>query len=296
MNTSPNQKPFITTIIPILFLGIWSGGALFAKLGLQYANIWSFLWLRATLALGLLLVLLVTQKQRMVKSKLDKKSFGSIVVSGFLLQVGYLVLYFYAINTQLSLGIIILILGIQPIITRLLSIEKVNFLDISLLLLCFFGLALATLGYHSMRQVNGLGIILAIGALLSITFGTISQAKVTSEPIITLTLQTILAFMVFSVMVAFNGFAFTLNVYSITALLWMGAVVSVGAFLLLMKMLKYSSVEKVSTLFFLLPLLTMLLESVFFHTPLNILTIFGDILVCVSLYMYQFQPFSLRKR
>lgn len=285
----------ITVLAPMLFLGIWSGGALFAKLGLQYANIWSFLWLRATLALSLLLVLLAMQKPSMAKSKLDKKSFGYTVVSGFLLQVSYLILFFYAIHTQLSLGIINLILGIQPILTRLLSFKSVKVLDIGLLLLCFVGLAIATLGYHQVSSINLLGIVLAVGALLSITFGTMLQAKVTGEPVITLTVQTLITCLIFAMLTAVNGFKFSINGYSVMAVIWMGAVVSVGAFLLLIQMLKYSSVDKVSTLFFLLPLLTMVLESIFFHIRLNALTIFGDVLVCASLYIYQFQPFSAKK-
>ena len=75
----------------------------------------------------------------------------------------------------------------------------------------------------------------------------------------------------------------------------MGGVVSVGAFLLLMRMLRYSSAEKVSTLFFLLPLLTMILESFFFHHPLNFLTILGDVVVCISLFIYQFKPFKIQQ-
>ena len=54
-------------------------------------------------------------------------------------------------------------------------------------------------------------------------------------------------------------------------------------------MLKYSSADKVSTLFFLLSLLTMILESLVVDTTLSALTIFGVLLVCASLFIYQKQ-------
>ena len=125
--------------------------------------------------------------------------------------------------------------------------------------------------------------------MLSITFGTIAQAKVKAPPVLTLLIQTIFSFLIFSVVIVYQGLFFEVNAYSLLALIWMGAVVSVGAYLLLMLMLKYSSADKVSTLFFLLPLLTMILESLVFDTILSALTIFGVILVCTSLFIYQTQ-------
>ena len=148
---------------------------------------------------------------------------------------------------------------------------------------------LSTLGYHSVDKINVSGIVLSVLALLSITFGTIAQAKVKTPPILTLLIQTIFSFLIFSAVTVYQGLSFEVNAYSLLALVWMGAVVSVGAYLLLMLMLKYSAADKVSTLFFLLPLLTMILESLVFDTTLSTLTIFGVILVCASLFIYQTQ-------
>jgi drug/metabolite transporter (DMT)-like permease len=150
-------------------------------------------------------------------------------------------------------------------------------------------LVLSTLGYHSVDKINVSGIVLSVLALLSITFGTIAQAKVKAPPILTLLIQTIFSFLIFSAVIVYQGLFFEVTAYSLLSLVWMGAVVSVGAYLLLMLMLKYSSADKVSTLFFLLPLLTMILESLVFDTTLSTLTIFGVILVCTSLFIYQTQ-------
>lgn len=286
----------VNRLVPFVFLIIWSGGALFSKLGLQYADVCSFLFLRSALALFVLIMIFSSKKEYpAVIPTLKKNDFFRIIASGLLLQVLYLVFYFLSINTHLSLGIIILILGMQPIITKLATSNNVHYFDIALLGGCFVGLAIATLGYHKIEQINLLGIVMAACALICITFGTIIQSKITSNPILTLLLQTVVAFIIFGTTTAIKGLSFNVNFYSISALLWMGAVVSVGAFLLLMRMLRHSNAEKVSTLFFLLPLLTMVLESIFFHKHLNLLTIFGGFMVCIILFIYQFKPVILSK-
>ncbi|MCC3344371.1 DMT family transporter [Psychrobacter sanguinis] len=290
-----SKQDIVNFFAPIGFLAIWSGGAIFAKVGLQYTDSWSFLFLRSAIALSLLLVIYLKSNHKKIAIttlKKEKSQLKGIIVSGLLLQVFYLMFYFSAINTGLSLGIIILVLGIQPIITSLLSANTVSVKNVMLLAICFSGLVLSTLGYHSIDKINASGIVLSVLALLSITFGTIAQAKVKTPPILTLLIQTIFSFSIFSAVIFYRGLSFEVNVYSLLSLVWMGAVVSVGAYLLLMLMLKYSSADKVSTLFFLLPLLTIILESLVFDTTLSALTIFGVVLVCISLFIYQTQKSS----
>ncbi|MBB3107604.1 drug/metabolite transporter (DMT)-like permease [Psychrobacter luti] len=288
-----SKQDIVNFAAPIGFLAIWSGGAICAKVGLQYTDSWSFLFLRSAIALSLLLAIyLKSAHKKITITELKKDQLRGIIFSGLLLQVLYLTFYFSAINTGLSLGIIILVLGIQPIITSLLSANTISVKNLILLAICFSGLVLSTLGYHSINKINALGMLLSVLALLSITFGTIAQAKVKTPPILTLLIQTIFSFFIFLVVVIYKGLSFEVNASSLLSLVWMGAVVSVGAYLLLILMLEYSAADKVSTLFFLLPLLTMILESLVFDSTLSALTIFGAILVCVSLFIYQTQKSS----
>ena len=50
-------ESLVNTFVPFIFLIIWSGGALFSKLGLQYADVWSFLFLRSGMALCMLIII-----------------------------------------------------------------------------------------------------------------------------------------------------------------------------------------------------------------------------------------------
>ena len=244
-----SKQDIVNFAAPIGFLAIWSGGAIFAKVGLQYTDSWSFLFLRSAIALSLLLAIYLKSTHKKIDiTELKKDQIKGIISSGLLLQVFYLTFYFSAINTGLSLGIIILVLGTQPILTSLLSANTVSIKNIILLAICFSGLVLSTLGYHSVDKINVSGIVLSVLALLSITFGTIAQAKVKTPPILTLLIQTTFSFLIFCAVIVYQGLSFEVNFYSLLSLVWMGAVVSVGAYLLLMLMLKYSSADKVSTL------------------------------------------------
>ena len=140
-----SKQDIVNFAAPIGFLAIWSGGAIFAKVGLQYTDSWSFLFLRSAIALSLLLAIyLKSAHKKIAITELKKDQLKGIIFSGLLLQVFYLTFYFSAINTGLSLGIIILVLGIQPIITSLLSANTVSVKNLILLAICFSGLVLST--------------------------------------------------------------------------------------------------------------------------------------------------------
>ena len=56
-----SKQKVISHTIPIGFLVIWSGGAVFAKVGLNYTTPWSFLLLRSAIALTLLLAIFLAK-------------------------------------------------------------------------------------------------------------------------------------------------------------------------------------------------------------------------------------------
>ncbi|QTG90825.1 EamA family transporter, partial [Vibrio furnissii] len=58
-------------------------------------------------------------------------------------------------------------------------------------------------------------------------------------------------------------------------LLWMSVVVSTGALLLLMLMLKHQSASQVSVLFYCIPVLTILFDYALFGTTLSVMSWVG---------------------
>ncbi len=240
------NKSFLVAVAPLLFLLMWSSGAVFAKVGLQYTDSWSFLLIRF-----------------------------------------YLVFYFLAIESQMSIGLIILILGTQPLLTMIFFLKQATIRQFLLLTTCFIGLCVSMLGYYTLNEINMFGIIFSVLSLLCITFGTIIQSKTSSHPLFMLWIQTMVAWVVFLLLACFKGITFQYHWQLVVASLWMGGVVSVGALLLLIAMLNYNSVNKVSSLFFMLPILTIFLDSLIFKTDLSALSIIGAVVVCGSLFVYQ---------
>ncbi len=286
------NKSFLIAVAPLLFLLMWSSGAVFAKVGLQYTDSWSFLLIRSTIAVFLLSILLSIQVRNVnAKSKIFKKPNRNelilIISSGVLLQIFYLVFYFLAIESQMSIGLIILILGTQPLLTMIFFLKQATIRQFLLLTTCFIGLCVSMLGYYTLNEINMFGIIFSVLSLLCITFGTIIQSKTSSHPLLMLWVQTMVAWVVFLLLACFKGITFQYHWKLVVASLWMGGVVSVGALLLLIAMLNYNSVNKVSSLFFMLPILTIFLDSLIFKTDLSALSIIGAVVVCGSLFVYQ---------
>lgn len=290
----------VIKLSPLLFLLMWSSGAIFAKIGLQYTDSWSFLFIRTSIALVLLSFLgyfnlkytkkplkIAANKFLLTSFLSNKKEALLIIFSGLLLQICYLISYFFAIKTQMSLGLIILILGLQPILTLILQIKKTSFEQFLLLGFCFIGLSISLFGYYELKELNYYGLFFSFCSLLSITIGTIIQSKTSSDLFMMLWLQTLLAWFIFSIVILMKGIHFEYHWQLILASFWMGGVVSVGAILLLMLMLKSNSVSKVSSLFFMLPILTIFFDSWVFLTSISWLSILGALIVCMSLWMFQ---------
>lgn len=288
-NTS-SQKNLIN-LAPVMFLLMWSSGAVIAKLGLMHASVWTFLTVRSAISLFLILVVLKIMHGRWLArlTHTDRSTRGYLVAAGLLVQAGYLSGYFLALDSGLSPGIVTVILGLQPLLTPLLTRQTQS--PIALLCLAggFSGLCLAVAGSAVPEEghLNGFGIACALMALLAITVGTISQTRIRLELLDSIACQNGLALVVFGFIQVYQPWQITWNLPLIGSLLWMSVVVSTGALLLLMLMLKQRTATQVSVLFYAIPALTILLDFVIFNTSLSAVSAAGVALVAVSVWGYQ---------
>lgn len=281
-----NQSNLTNTLFPVIFLIIWSFGAVFTKLGLHYSSIWSFLFLRSSIALILLSLIIIFYKEKKKLFPQEKQIF-KIILTGLLLQFLYLVFYFYSIKTGISLGLVILVLGTQPLLTIFFNIKSVTLSKFLLVIISLAGLFITVTSYKSSNNFNLLGFIFSFIALLSITIGTYLQSKIHSNILSTLLLQTFITWLCFFTIVLYDGLYVTWNLSFIASLLWMGGVVSVIAFLLLNYMLSKNTAENVSMLFLLLPISTFILDAIIFKTPFSFNSIIGVLIVMISVFIFQ---------
>src|SRR6185436_16070737 len=167
----------VTWVFPGLFVLLWSTGFIGAKLGLPYAEPFTFLELRFLCVLALLLPLCwltgapwPTQRRAV-----------HMAVSGGLLQAGYLGGVFASLHHGMPAGVSALITSMQPVLTAILggwllreTVTPRQWLGLGLGLVGVFLVVGERLG------VDGLGaaaIALSVLALLSITLGTLWQKR-----------------------------------------------------------------------------------------------------------------------
>lgn len=274
-------------IAPFLFLFMWSSGAIFVKIGLGFSSVWSFLALRSLGSFFLILsVLYFLDIKNKSNYSIGKNDIIKLCLNGILLQVFYQSFYFLSIHNALALGLIALVLGIQPLITPLFSKEKMTIKGVTLLIIAFVGLFISLFGSKDFSSFSWTGLLFAFLAVLSITLGSTYQKKINTNPIVSALVQNAFASVIFVIIAFWNGWHIEWKPAFIVSVLWMAGVVSTGALLLLFYLISKGSVNKVSSLFYFVPVITMLFDYLIFQTPMPLLTILGSGIIIISVITY----------
>ena len=138
--------------MPAVFVFIWSTGFISARLGMPYAPAMSFLAIRCALSVVCFLIWLgLTTGFKNITWPSSRKQWMHLMVTGALVQAGYLSGVWLAIKAGMGAGLTALIVGLQPILTALWvglisKQERVNVWQWSGLALGFAGLALVVSG------------------------------------------------------------------------------------------------------------------------------------------------------
>ncbi len=279
----------LARVAPIVFVFLWSTGYIAAKYGLPFAPPFTFLLVRMILASLALLLIARVLRSPFPKSWLEVRH---AAVAGLLLHAGYLGGVFTAIQLGVSAGVSSIIVNLQPVLVSSLAAkvlgETVTGRQWFGLTLGFAGVLLAVSEKFlaaSQHPINPWGIVACVVALLSSTVGTIYQKRnATQIPLVTGTIvQYIAAGLVFAVL------AFTLEPVQINwtlqfvfALSWFVLVISLGAILLLMWLIRQTSASSVSSLFYLVPPLTALEAYFLFGERLGVAALLGLVLCAVA--------------
>ena len=159
---------------PILFLIMWSSGAVMVKIGLQHTDEWNFLALRAILSLFFITIIYKLIKKPTWPSP-SKTYIKYALVTGLLIQICYLSFYTLAIGSGMSPGLVTLILGAQPLLVPFIQQMNPPIDKKICLLIGFLGLCVAVSGTVQLDDMSWWGCIFALLALLSLTFGALRK-------------------------------------------------------------------------------------------------------------------------
>jgi drug/metabolite transporter (DMT)-like permease len=277
---------------PGLFVILWASGFIGAKLGLPYTEPLTFLFLRmfgAVILLGAI-ALYARPKWPGRTGLLDSCAIGVFMHALYLGGV------YISIANGLPSALSALIVGLQPLLTstianRLLG-ERVVALQWGGLLLGIAGVYLVVQDKTTTGGATPLAWGASLGALLSITFGTIYQKRfgggIDWRP------GMLIQYAAAGVLFGLGAMAFETRTVHWTpeflfALCWLVIVLSFGAIWLLYFLISRSAATQVVSLFYLTPPVTALMAWALFNERLAMGALIGMVFCVIGVFLVKWQ-------
>jgi len=277
----------LSRLAPGLFVVLWATGFVGARYAMPWAEPFTFLALRFSVAFLLFVLLAFTVGAKWAGGR------GALnaVIAGFLMQGVYLGGVFWAIHRGMPAGLAALIAGLQPLITAILAGaflgDRVLARHWAGIAIGFFGVMVVVL--PSLRVgaggVTAATLLASVIAVVGMSVGTIWQKRHGGGvDLVTGTAWQYLGGVVPMIAAAllFEDRHVVVNGEFVFALAWLVIVLSVGAILLLMLMIREGEVAKVASLFYLVPAVTAIMTWVLFDERLTPLQIGGMALTCLG--------------
>lgn len=277
--TALHRDSYWQIAAPVLFVILWSTGFIGGKLGLPFAEPFTFLLWRYGIATLLLLALTLAMRAPWPSTL---AAGAHIAVAGVLVNAVYIGGVFYAIQQGVPTGIVSLIVGLQPLLTavvagRLLgeNVSARQWLGFGLGLV---GVLMVLLDKISFSSGTPLGVLVSIFALFGMTAGTLYQKRYCSS--MDMRSGGVIQFGASTLVMAIAApLCETMQVRwtatFIFAISWLVLVLSLGAITLLNILIRHGAASRVASLFYLVPPVTTLLAFLVFGERLEIMALAG---------------------
>ena len=276
-----NKQMLASKSATSIFVLLWGSAAIFTRWGLDNASPIALLILRFSTALIALSLLAIFRKRLLPKQGTRKQ----VLLTGLLMIAGYSICYFKAMAYGVTPGLMATIMGIQPILTLCLLEKSLQKERLFGLLIALAGLILLVWKSLTMSFIAPIGIFFALAALICITFGAIMQKNIQQAPTDVLPLQYVVSLVVCLLIVPFEHFEITWNSQLIISVLFLGILISVVAQLLLYRLLSQGNIVNVTSLFYLVPIVTALLDFLILKNTLPLAGLIGMIGILLGLLL-----------
>ena len=273
---------------PFLFVFFWSSAFVSGQIIVQSASPFASLSFRFMIvALGFIIFAKIFNEKIFVNRSLIYQS----AVTGILFHGFYLGGVFFSYSVGLSATLSALIVGLQPVLTNILSgpilKEKVSTSQWMGILLGFLG-TIFVIGLDIGSSIPILGLIASIVALIGATTATIWQKKFTSE--LPLSVNNFYQAVAAAVFLFFVSLMFEVSYINFTtsfilSMGWQIVMVSFGAFTILMYLIKTGTASKTSNLFFLVPPTTAVMAWVVLGEELYRNDLIGLIIASIGVFI-----------
>jgi drug/metabolite transporter (DMT)-like permease len=288
---SPASGLDYISLMPAVFVLIWSTGFVVARLGMPHAPPMTFLsWRYALSIVGLV----AWAAWSAAKWPSSRSQWLHLSITGVLLQAGYLGGVWSAVRMGLSAGTVALIVALQPVLTAIFlewsggrgRVRPVQWVGLALGLA---GVLLVVWDKLGLGEAGTVNLSLAVVALLSITAGTLYQkAKVGAVDVRTAGAVQMMAALVVTLPLAFfetSGMDWHPDL--IAALAWSVLALTMGASSLLYLLIQRGASMKVAGLFYLVPPCTALMAWALFDEPLTLWLLMGLVLTALGVALVQ---------
>ncbi|UAB85615.1 DMT family transporter [Zunongwangia sp. SCSIO 43204] len=284
-----------TILLILAFILLWNSGFIGAEFGLPYTGPYTLIFLRY-LAVTILLILYLLIRKRL--KWYTWKVVGINMLIGFLAHGVWLTCVLLALNTKVPAGIVALIVALQPLATGAFSSyvtkEKTNYYQWIGLIIGFIGV-LVTVAFRIDLSRSGsiFGYIIPLLSVIAITIATLIQRKMDVNnkkeklPIDqSLFYQSLATMLVLAIPAILVENLKTEWVSEFTwSMLWLVLAVSIGAYILMLKLIDRLNATKVASLFYLGPPVTMFMAWIAFGDNIKIMDIVGILIVFFGVYL-----------
>lgn len=253
------------------FVLLWGSAAIFTRWGLDHASPLAFLMLRFALALAMLLALAGSPRNWWPAPGTR----WAVARAGALFVAAYSLCYFQAMERGVTPGLLATLLGAQPILTLQLTERSYAPRRLGGLLLALAGLSRVVWQSLAATRLAPDGLAFALAALACTTFGALQQKRIDQPPMRVLPLQFAVTLLMLALCLPFMPLRVSWSWGFAVPLLWLGVVISVGAQLLLYRLIRRGNLVNVTSLLYLVPVVTVLLDALLLGNRLPALALLG---------------------
>lgn len=283
MPTTTATPSRVGLLLPIVFVPLWSSGFALARLVAPHAEPLTFLAVRFALALVALVAIALWKGAAWPRSG---REWRQALLTGFLIHGVYLCGVFWSVANGLPTAISALMAGMQPLLVTLLAprllgehMSRKGAVGILVGALGTLVTLAPKLGATDTGGIPLLPLFICLAGVLSITIGSIyvKRTVIAADPLTNTAAQYIGALVPTALVVPFvGGPAFDTSAVPLwVGLAWAVFGMSIGAILLLLRMIRAGALSKVSSLFFLVPGVSALMAWIGFGESLTLMQVAG---------------------
>jgi drug/metabolite transporter (DMT)-like permease len=283
---SPHAEGRFDTLLAWYFVIIWGSGYLASKIGMQYAPPFTYLSLRYAFGVICVIPWLMIVRPRWPT---NRRELFHICVAGLLMHAIYLGGSHYAQYLGMSAGVTALILATQPLFTAVIANRMMSE---QLASRQWLGVALGLAGvmlvvWHKIDvQAVTVASLFAVGiSLTSITVGTLYQRTFckTADLRSSALIQFLMCLAVLAPLAwRFEGFVFRWSWPLVISIMFLVICASILAVNALTTLMRRGHATKVTSMFFLTPIVAVLLEWVIFGVVPTLLSVLGIAVTCAG--------------